>query len=368
MRRLVLLLSAAAVVVQAFGSARLSAQEAQRPSFSDWLAGVRAEALSRGIRPEVVDAALGNIPEPLPVVIERDRAQAEVIETFERYISRRVTARNTTTGRTQLERHRALLDSVSDKYGVPAPLLVGIWGIESNYGAFTGVRPTIAALATLAWDPRRSTFFRGELFSALEILNRGDIELAKMKGSWAGAMGQLQFMPSSYLEFAEDYDEDGRRDIWGSHEDIFASIGNYLKGHGWDDDETWGREVKVSKDALRLINSDVARRDGSCQAKRDMTVALPMSRWTELGVTLPGGGALPEAAPDAALVSGTTRFFLVYRNYDALLDYNCAHAYALTVGLLGDAIAATPAPAQPKAKPAPARGPARPAAAKPAQP
>ena len=326
--------------------------ETTRPSFSDWLAVVRAEALARGIRPEIVESALGNIPEPLPVVIERDRAQAEVIETFEQYISRRVTARNITRGREQWSRHRALLAQISEKYGVPAPLIVGIWGVESNYGSFTGVRPTIAALATLAYDPRRAAFFRSELFSALDILNRGYIELANMKGSWAGAMGQPQFMPSSYLEYAEDFDDDGRRDIWSTPDDIFASIANYLKGHGWDKGEPWGREVKVSKEAARAINSGVARRAGSCMAKRDMTVPLSDDRWRELGLHLPNGTPLPDDMPDAALVSGTTRQFLVFDNYDALLEYNCAHAYALTVGLLGDAIAAPPASkAKPKPKP-----------------
>jgi membrane-bound lytic murein transglycosylase B len=325
------------------------APEVSRPSFSDWLAAVRAEALARGIRPEIVESALGNIPEPMPVIIERDRAQAEVIETFERYIARRVTSRNIARGREQLNRHRELLAQVAARYGVPAPLIVGIWGLESNYGSFTGVRPIIAALATLAYDPRRANFFRGELFSALEILNRGYIELANMKGSWAGAMGQPQFMPSSYLEYAEDFDDDGRRDIWSTPADIFASVANYLKGYGWDPGESWGREVKVSTEAARLINSEVARRAGTCTAKRDMTVQLSDDRWRELGVRLPDGSPLPDDLPDAALVAGTTRHFLVFENYDALLDYNCAHAYALSVGLLGDAIAA---PASPKPKPA----------------
>ena len=317
--------------------------DSTRPSFSDWLAGVRTEALSRGIREEVVNEALGNIPEPLPVVIARDRSQAEAVESVERYISRRVTATSVKGGRDQLARHRALLNVIGARYGVPPRVILGIWGIESNYGGFTGVRPTIVALATLAWDPRRSTFFRGELFNALEILNRGDIELARMRGSWAGAMGQVQFMPSSYLKFAEDFDGDGRRDIWSTPGDVFASIANYLKGHGWAADQPWGREVKVSKEAARTINSDVARRAGTCQATRDMTVVLPAARWQELGVRLPGGAALPDTQPDAALVSGATRHFLVYGNYDALLEYNCAHAYALTVGLLSDAIGATPA-------------------------
>src|SRR6185503_9319845 len=127
-----------------------------------------------------------------------------------------------------------------------ARVIVSIWGAESNFGRFTGVRPTVDALATLAWDPRRSTLFRAELFSALEILNRGDIDIAKMRGSWAGAMGQVQFMPSSYLQYAEDFDGDGRRDIWGSPADVFASIANYLKGYGWINGQLWGREVTLS--------------------------------------------------------------------------------------------------------------------------
>ncbi|MCC7417887.1 MAG: lytic murein transglycosylase [Acidobacteria bacterium] len=320
----------------------LGAQSAAPPPSSEWLAGVRAEALARGIAPAVVEAALGNLPEPLPSVIERDRAQAEVVETLEQYIARRASRRTAAAGRTHLIRHRALLAKVSRRYGVPAPLLVSIWGIESNYGRFSGVRPTVAALATLAWDPRRAAFFRNELFSALEIVNRGDIELAKMRGSWAGAMGQVQFMPSSYLQYAEDFDGDGRRDIWGTPADVFASIANYLRGHGWVAGERWGREVRVSNAAATRIAADVPRRDGTCQAARDMTIRLPLARWTDLGVTLPGGERLPSSTLEAALVSGSRRHFLVYRNYDALLEYNCAHAYALAVGLLGDAVAAAP--------------------------
>jgi membrane-bound lytic murein transglycosylase B len=273
------------------------------------------------------------------VVIERDRAQAESVLPLERYVSRLLTPKKINAGREVLDRHRALLDQVGERYGVPPRIIVGIWGLESNFGRFSGIRPTIAALATLAWDPRRAAFFRGELFAALEILNRGDITLSEMRGSWAGAMGQAQFMPSSFLRFAEDFDGDGRRDIWSTPADVFASIANYLKGHGWTAGQTWGREVKVSAEIARRITNTVERRNGTCQATRDMTIALPIARWQELGVRLPGGQALPAKAPDASLVSGATRHFLVYRNYDALLDYNCAHSYAVSVALLGDAIA-----------------------------
>jgi membrane-bound lytic murein transglycosylase B len=229
--------------------------------------------------------------------------------------------------------------------------------MESNFGRFSGVRPTITALATLAWDPRRATFFRQELFNALEILNRGDITLPRMRGSWAGAMGQPQFMPSSYLQFAVDFDENGSRDIWTSTPDVLASIANYLKGKGWVEGQLWGREVSVSKTVAAIIATTVARRDGSCQATRDMSIALPLAEWQRLGVRTVSGGTLPNQPIAASLVSGEKRHFLTYQNYDALLQYNCAHAYALSVALLSDQIALAPAPAKApphSSKPAPA--------------
>ena len=299
---------------------------------------MRAEALARGIRQEIVDEALSNIEEPLPVVIERDRAQAERVLPLEAYLARRLKPKFVRTAREQFGKHRALLTEIGKAYGVSPRIIVAIWGIESNFGGFSGIRPTIPALATLAWDPRRSTFFRGELFHALEIVDSGDIDLAHLRGSWAGAMGQAQFMPSSYLEYAEDYDGDGRRDIWSTPADVFASIANYLAGHGWTANELWGREVKVTREVARKVASGVARRGGSCQATRDMTIALPLAKWLALGVRLPSGNPLPKSARTASMVSGGKRSFLVYGNYDALLDYNCAHSYAISVGLLADSI------------------------------
>jgi peptidoglycan lytic transglycosylase B len=349
----------AILVVGPAAGGRLAArtQDVPRPSFAEWLAGVRTEALDRGIKPEVVDQALGDIEEPLPIVLDRDRRQAESVLPLETYISRRLTRTIVTTGQQMAAQHKSVLDQIAAKYGVPSGIIVAIWGVESNFGSFSGIRPTVAALATLAWDPRRATFFRGELFSALEILNRGDIEIENMRGSWAGAMGQPQFMPSSYLRFAEDFDGDGRRDIWHSPADIFASIANYLKGAGWTSDARWGREVSVSKAAAETIAAEVESRSGSCQAKRNMTVALPLSEWSRLGVRALNGSALPKADLNGALVSGATRHFLVYSNYDALLDYNCAHAYAVSVALLADRLTAptaTVAPHPPAKKKNPA--------------
>ena len=153
-------------------------------------------------------------------------------------------------------------------------------------------------------------------------------------------------MPSSYLKFAEDFDGDGRRDIWGTPSDIFASIANYMKGHGWMEGGPWGREVSASKDVRQRITTEVDARNGTCRATRDMTVALPAATWQALGVREPDGGSLPAEAPDGALVTGPARAFLVNRNYDALLEYNCSHAYAIGVGLLSDRIAGAAAPPQ----------------------
>jgi peptidoglycan lytic transglycosylase B len=324
-----------------------------RPSFSAFLDGIREEARTRGIREEVIEAALSGIDEPLPVVIERDRAQAEIVLPLETYIDRLLTGRLIRTGRDELAASRDLLAKVSDRYGVPPTILVAVWGVESNFGRFSGVRPTVAALATLAWDPRRSAFFRGELFDALEILNRGDIDLPNLRGSWAGAMGQTQFMPSSYLQFAQDFDGDGRRDIWTSPPDIFASIANYLQAHGWKRDQPWGLEVKLSRDAQRRITQTVPRRGGTCMATRDMTAPAPVAAWSELGVRTMRGKALSKALPESSLVSGASRHFLVAANYDALLAYNCAHSYAISVALLADQIGSSaPLPKDKPKKPA----------------
>src|SRR6185436_1183494 len=290
-----------AALAVALGLVAGQAADTPRLTFSEWLAELRAEALTRGIREEIVDAALADVTEPQPVILERDRAQAETVFSLEKYIARILKPKLIQGGRTAFATHKELLDKISERYGVPSRIVVAIWGMESNYGRFSGVRPTVPALATLAWDPRRATFFRGELFNALEILNRGDIDLPRLKGSWAGAMGQTQFMPSSYLKFAEDFDGDGRRDIWSTPGDIFASIANYMNGHGWMDGETWGREVTVSPEVRRRIAAEVERRQGTCRATRNMTVALPAATWQGLGVRTATGAALPAKMPDAAL-------------------------------------------------------------------
>jgi len=305
-------------------------------AFADWLAGVRAEALERGISEATVDAALATVKAPEPVVVARDRAQPERTRSLDDYVAGWVSTRTVGTAKTMAARHAGVLEKVARAYGIPTPMLVSVWGLESNFGRFTGTHPTIQALATLAFDPRRSRLFRAELFEALTILDRGHIALDEMLGSWAGAMGQPQFMPSSYLKHAVDFDADGRADIWRSEADVFASIANYLKNAGWREGERWGREVRLTRAVADRVDREVAMRSSGCRAFQELTVARPLAAWRELGVRLAGGGALPSADMSASLVRGEGRHFLVYRNYLAILDYNCSNSYAVSVGLLSD--------------------------------
>ena len=307
------------------------------PDFTEFVTSLREEALLRGISQQTVDLALGDL-EPSPAVIQRDQTQAEIVLTIDQYIQRRLTRGVVRTAREMATKHRALLSRVSRRYGVPARVLVAVWGLESNFGRFSGVRPTIQALATLAWEGRRGAFFRGELMHALEIVDRGYIGLDQMKGSWAGAMGQPQFMPSSYLKWAQDFDDDGDRDIWASAPDVFASIGNYLQEHGWSPAVTWGREVRLPPGGMDALRESVGLREEGCRAEREMTDRLPLAKWHALGVRTAAGSALPKAQLDASLLPTGERAYLVYSNYEALLEYNCAHSYALAVALLADQI------------------------------
>jgi membrane-bound lytic murein transglycosylase B len=304
--------------------------------FAAFVAELKDEAVRRGISEQVAARALDGLT-PLPVVIERDRGQAEVVLSIDDYVRRRLTPSTIRRAQRMAATHRALLQKVGKAYGVQPRYLVAVWGLESNFGGFTGVRPTVQALATLAFDGRRGDLFRNELFDALRIVDKGHIDLERLKGSWAGAMGQPQFMPSSYLRYAEDFDGDGRRDIWGSQADVFASIANYLKAYGWDGDATWGREVKVRGKVADLVERAGSRGEG-CRAERALSRRRHLREWQEMGVRTAAGQALPAVDRMASLLDAGDRQFLVYGNYEAILGYNCANAYALSVALLGDRI------------------------------
>jgi membrane-bound lytic murein transglycosylase B len=303
--------------------------------FEAWLTDFVAEARDRGYPDDLLsDTVIGL--EPLHRVVASDRTQAELSVSFERYLSSRLTPVVIRRGRDLGRQHGAVLGGIERTYDVQRRFLLSIWGMETRYGRVTGRTPIFQALATLAWEPRRAAFFRGQLYDALTIVANKHIDAASMTGSWAGAMGQPQFMPSSYLQYAVDYDGDGRRDIWQSSADALASIANYLKGWGWNGDETWGREVQLTRAIREKVADGIPLRSDGCFAMRDMTERRPLSEWSRLGVRLKGGAPLPDADVQAGLVETEDRSFLVYANYDALLRYNCAHHYALSVALLSD--------------------------------
>jgi membrane-bound lytic murein transglycosylase B len=305
------------------------------PAFAAWLDTLRADAVAAGIRPATIDAAFATIVAQ-PVVLERDRSQAEFTLTLGQYVDRRLTPALLRLAKEHARRQQALLTRIEHAHKVPQSILVAVWGLESNFGRFAGVRPTVPVLATLAYDGRRAALFRGELLNALKILDRGDIELERLKGSWAGAMGQPQFLPSSYLKFAQDFDGDGRRDIWTSLPDVLASIAVYMSSNGWTTGESWGRRVTLPADFDARLGAKAPLRTEGCRAVRQLTEPMLLSEWRAVGVRAAKGGPLPKAALAASLLRVDQETFLVYRNYETLLTYNCAHSYAIAVGLLAD--------------------------------
>ena len=295
--------------------------------FAEWLDGVRQEARGQGISEATLTAALAGV-QPIDRVLELDRKQPEFTLTFQQYLDRVVTADRVERGRQRLIQHRALLDEVGRHYGVSPRFIVALWGVETDFGRLTGGFPVVDALATLAYDGRRSAYFRKELMQALTIIEGGHIAPEEMRGSWAGAMGQCQFMPSSYVRFARDQDGDGRADIWTTPADVFASAANYLSSSGWKAGETWGRAVTLPPglDAA-LINGETLK---------------PLAEWQALGVRRADGGALPRhsevrAAVIAAEPGGPA--FLVYDNFRTILKWNRSVFFGLAVGHLADRIA-----------------------------
>lgn len=298
-----------------------SAQDAE---FADWLSGLRSEALGRGISESTLNTAFAGLV-PIDRVLELDKSQPEFTQTFWSYLNRAISDERVERGRSLLIRHADLLADVEARYGVQPRFLVAFWGLETNFGDYTGGFPVIGALATLAHDPRRSDFFRNELMHALSILEAGDITVDRMSGSWAGAMGQPQFMPSTFTVYARDGDGDGKRDLWNSLPDVFHSAANYLSQVGWQGDETWGREVRLPSDFdLDLISLDTRK---------------PIGDWAALGITRANGNALPSADIEGSIVLPAGRTgpaFLVYGNYRAILVWNRSTLYALAVGILAD--------------------------------
>ncbi len=297
-------------------------------SFPDFLAGVRRDAHKIGISDAVLDQALNGI-HANQRVIDLDHHQLEFTLTWAQYRARIVSDARIARGHAAYLAHRELLERVAAQYGVPAGIILGIWGLESDYGAATGGFNVIEALATLSWEGRRAAFFRSELMDALRILQSGDIAAAKMTGSYAGAMGQTQFMPDSFLKYAVDYSGTGRRDIWGDFGCVFASTANYLAREGWQRGIPWGEPAVLP-----------AGFDAS-QAGRDHR--RPLSEWQRIGVAPAGRVPVPPATPAAVILpdGGGGEAFLAYHpNFLAIRRYNPSDFYCISVGLLGDRVTA----------------------------
>jgi membrane-bound lytic murein transglycosylase B len=326
-------LRAVALALALLAPAQVAIPPAPPEPFDAWLVSLMAEARDRGYSEALINEALAGLT-PLERVVTLDRNQAEVVLTFDRYYRSRVTNAVVRRGRELSREYRTTLARIERDYGVPRQVLLAIWGMETRYGRVTGQVPVFQSLATLAWEPRRAAFFRGELFNALTMVSSGSIDAASMTGSWAGAMGQPQFMPSSYLANAVDFDGDGRRDIWNSVPDTLASIANYLRNYGWEEGITWGREVRVPAPARDAL--DVPMRVEGCSARRTMTEYRPLGEWRRLGLRRADGGPLPTADVYASFADLAESSYLLYPNYDTLLGYNCAHLYALSVAKLSD--------------------------------
>ena len=336
------------LAVITLGMSPVSAQDSTKPSnqissdktleFSKWLEELREEARSKGISEGVIQTALSDI-KPVARILERDRKQSEFTINLAKYRSRVITKANIKAGISKRELHKELLKKVASKYSVQPRFILSIWGIETRFGAVKPTVPVLPAVATLAFDRRRSKYFRQQVFATLRMLQNNYIDLESLKGSWAGAMGQPQFMPSSYLAYAQDFNGDGRRDIWNDEGDVFASIANYLAKHGWKDDQTWGREVKVPSNVARNAFENFDPKNRGCRAMKKMSHPRLLSEWAKNGVTKIDGSPLPSRDLDASMifpdgVNGPK--YLVYGNYRSILRYNCAHLYAVTVGELAD--------------------------------
>jgi membrane-bound lytic murein transglycosylase B len=301
--------------------------KAATQSFEAFLDGVRAEARRAGVSANTLQRSLSGL-RPNDRVLELDRRQPEFTQTWAQYRDGRLSQTRIDGGRRAFADNRATLDAVQGRFRVNARVVVAIWGLETNYGGFTGNFNIIESLATLAWDGRRSAYFRNELLAALKILEAGHVAPDRMRGSWAGAMGHPQFMPSNFERLAVDMDGDGRRDIWESRPDALGSIANYLARSGWREDELWGREVTLPAG----FNPEDARRDNT----------RPLRDWVRQGIRRADGQPLPPLDMETAILlpgGPGGQAFAVYPNFNVIRRYNPSNFYALVVGMLSDRVA-----------------------------
>jgi peptidoglycan lytic transglycosylase B len=293
--------------------------------FAAFVAGVRRDAQAQGLRGQIVDYALRRA-EFLPHVIEMDRKQPERTMTLRDFLAKVVTPQKTADGRAALSENWQLLQRVYQRFGVQPRFVVALWAVESNFGRIMGNYSVVSALATLAFEGRRASYFRPELIAALRILDQRDIQPDGMLGSWAGAMGQCQFMPSTFLSYAVDFDGDGRRDIWGDRRDVLGSIANYLGRLGWRGNEGWGRSV--------VVPANFDARDAGLETRRSS------SEWSRLGVRSADASPLPAAEASLVIPEGGSPALLVYDNFRTIMKWNKSTFFAAAVGMLSDSFGA----------------------------
>jgi membrane-bound lytic murein transglycosylase B len=304
---------------------------ATQHGLDQWVSAFRPRALAAGITEQTFTAAMARVTLD-PDVIEKDRNQGEFTRTIWDYLDRAVSDLRIANGQEMLARHAALLDRIEAAYQVDREVVLAVWGLESSFGAFMGDKSAVASLTTLAYEGRRAAFFEGELIAALRIIQEGNVTVDRMTGSWAGAMGHTQFMPSSYLRTAVDFTGDGRRDIWGADPaDALASTAAYLQAAGWAYGKPWGMEVILPAGYDHDLSGE--------------GVVKPVAEWAALGIALPDGDALPDHGPARLLLPAGHRgaAFLTFANFQAIEAYNPADAYVIGIGHLADRIAGGPA-------------------------
>ena len=302
----------------------LSTQAFSNDTFSDFVTGISNEAEKKGISLKLIKDFKTKVAF-IPRVIELDRSQPEFKLTLDQYLARVVTLSRIKKANSKYKKNKKILKVISKHYGVQARFLVSLWGIETDFGRLTGGFPVVSALSTLAFEGRRHEYFKKELFNALKIINDGHITLSKMTGSWAGAMGQCQFMPSSFINYANDWDKDGSKNIWTSKPDVFASAANYLNKVGWSDKITWGRKVYIGQ-----FNKEL---------KENKYYLL--NKWSSSGILNENKKKLPNVKIKARLIipNDYGNFgYLVYSNFDSLLNWNRSNYFAIAVGKLSDSI------------------------------
>lgn len=312
--------------------------------FNAYVAALKQEALQRGYPKKLVNQVFSSLKYH-PHVVKADKGQPEFVETLDTYLPKRVNEWRIKQARLAYDKYQPELQQLSKQYGVPGRFIIALWGLESSFGKITGNYSVPSSLATLAYEGRREEFFRTEFFLALDILREGHISLKDMKGSWAGAMGHTQFMPSAFVKYAQDGDGDGHKDIWTNRRDAFASIANYLKTEGWRPGENWGRQVKLPENFDYSLVIPKGSKNRAQWLEWWQAREKSLATWKTMGLKNIDGSALPNADIPATVVMPDDkegRAYLAYRNYQTLMHWNRSYYFVSSVGYLADAIIAKP--------------------------